>query len=226
MDEALERVLATLGHEFSDPSLFEQALTHRSAGARNNERLEFLGDAILNFVVADALYRSTPDAKEGSLTRRRARLVRRETLAEVAREIGLGPALRLGGGEMKSGGRDRDSILADALEGLIGAVYLDAGLEICAAWLSRQFGARLTLAFEDDADKDAKTRLQEMLQSKGLPLPVYTVVGIDGAAHEQSFTVQCRVSGLVRSPCGTGGSRRKAEQVAADRALSLLDETR
>ena len=221
-DEARRRLQARVGHEFSDPLLLEQALTHRSVGSYNNERLEFIGDAVLNFVVAEALFRSSPTAKEGALTRGRAQLVRRESLAEVARELNLGAALRLGPGELKSGGRGRDSILADGLEALVGALLLDAGLETCRRWVLELFAQRLTENPHVAVEKDAKTRLQELLQADGLPLPVYTVVKVVGAAHEQRFTVACQIEALEHASQGTGVSRQKAEQAAACTTLESL----
>ena len=221
-DEARRRLQARVGHEFSDPGLLEQALTHRSVGSHNNERLEFLGDAVLNFVVAEALFRSNPTAREGSLTRGRAQLVRRESLAEVARELDLGAALRLGPGELKSGGRGRDSILADGLEALVGALLLDAGQETCHRWVLQLFARRLTENPHAAVEKDAKTRLQELLQGDGLPLPVYTVIDVVGAAHEQRFTVACQIEALEHASQGTGVSRQKAEQTAACAALESL----
>ena len=212
-----------LGYDFGDSGLLERALTHRSVGARNNERLEFLGDAILSFVIAELLYRTEPDAHEGRLTRLRAHLVRRETLAAIARELELGAALRLGPGELKSGGRGRDSILADAFEAIIGAIYLDSGLAACREVLETLFGERLARAAREVGLKDPKTRLQETLQGQGRALPQYTVVKLEGAAHDQSFTVECQVEGIPRPVTGSGSSRRKAEQDAASRALEELD---
>lgn len=224
MSDADLQLARRLGHQFQDPSLLEQALTHRSAGAGHNERLEFLGDSIINFLIAETLYRAKPDAREGQLTRLRALLVRRDTLAAVARELELGAALKLGGGELKSGGRDRDSILADALEAVIGAVYLDSDMDTCRALAARLFSARIEQALKRRAGKDPKTRLQERLQAQGLPLPSYEVVDVKGAAHVQEFRVSCTVAGLDEPTCGTGGSRRKAEQAAARLALEQLDE--
>jgi len=212
-----------LGYTFNDPDLLDQALTHRSVGSRNNERLEFLGDAILSFIVAELLYHAEPDAHEGRLTRLRAHLVRRETLARIARELELGDALRLGPGELKSGGRRRDSILADAFEGVIGAIYLDSGLASCRQVLDALYAERLIRAAQEVGLKDAKTRLQESLQGQGRALPQYAVVKLEGAAHDQSFTVECQVEGIPHPVKGTGSSRRKAEQDAASRALEALD---
>ena len=216
------RLLENIPHRFENEALLRRSLTHRSAGRDNNERLEFLGDAILNFVVAEALYRRIPQAREGLLTRARAELVRRSTLAGLSRQIGVGNALRLGGGELKSGGRERDSILADAFEAVVGAFYLDAGLEPCRSWLLDLLEERLDHVSNEETTKDPKTGLQEVLQARGLPLPVYAVVEVSGAAHEQSFTVRCHVLGLEEAATGTGGSRREAEQSAARNSLDLL----
>ena len=215
--------LAAVRAQFRAPDLFDRALTHRSASGNNNERLEFLGDAVLNFLVAEALYRSDPTAHEGALTRRRASLVRRETLSKIAKELSLGEELHLGAGELKSGGRDRDSILADAVEALIGALYLDRGLDPCRDWVATLLAPRLRDATHHEVIKDPKTRLQELLQSKGLPLPVYEVVRLDGAAHEQTFVVSCTVPGLASPVRGNGSSRRKAEQAAAGAVVELIE---
>jgi ribonuclease-3 len=217
------RLQDRLGYAFNDRHLLEQALTHRSVGARNNERLEFLGDAILSFVVAELLYQADPDAHEGRLTRLRAHLVRRETLAAIARELGLGEVLRLGPGELKSGGRGRDSILADAFEAVIGAIYLDSGMASCRGVLEILYRDRLARAAREAGLKDPKTRLQETLQGQGRALPQYAVVKLEGAAHDQSFTVECLVEGIASPVTGHGSSRRKAEQDAASRALEELD---
>ena len=214
--------METMPHRFENEALLRRSLTHRSAGRDNNERLEFLGDAILNFVVAEALYCALPHAREGLLTRGRAELVRRPTLAGLARRIGLGQALHLGGGESKSGGRDRDSILSDAFEALVGAFYLDAGMESCRAWLLELLEDSLERISHEETTKDPKTRLQETLQSRGLPLPVYAVVEVCGAAHEQIFTISCSVTGLDRAATGTGKNRREAEQAAARASLEIL----
>jgi len=223
MADADGRLQDRLGHTFDHPELLDQALTHRSCGARNNERLEFLGDAILDFVVAEMLYEGEPEAHEGRLTRLRAHLVRRETLARIARGLSLGEVLRLGPGELKSGGRDRDSILADAFEALVGAIYLDAGLSVCRKVLESLYDERIARAAREVGLKDAKTRLQEALQGRGRALPEYTVVQLDGAPHDQSFTVECQVDGAAGPVRGFGASRRKAEQDAASKALAELD---
>jgi ribonuclease-3 len=210
-------------YRFSDERLLDQALTHRSASRRHNERLEFLGDAVLNFLVAEALYQRMPGAREGELTRWRANLVRRQTLATLARGLALGRHLKLGGGEIKTRGAERDSILADAFEAVIGAVYLDGGLEACRAMVLQLFAPHFLPAPEEKSVKDPKTRLQEAVQSRNLPLPTYAVLRVEGAAHEQRFTVTCRVSGVVKAVQGFGSSRRRAEQDAASKTLALLE---
>ena len=223
MNDADGRLQERLGYVFNDRGLLGQALTHRSCGAHNNERLEFLGDAILGFVVADLLFAANPDAHEGRLTRLRAHLVRRETLAAVARNLQLGESLSLGPGELKSGGRDRDSILADAFEAVIGAIYRDGGVASCRTVLETLYSDRLARAAVEIALKDPKTRLQETLQGQGRALPQYKVVDLDGAPHDQSFTVACLVDGIPNPMTGFGSSRRKAEQDAATKALAELD---
>lgn len=211
-----------LGYRFQRKELLNQALTHRSYGANNNERLEFLGDAILNFVVADALYEQFPSAQEGQLSRLRARLVRRQTLAEIAREVSLGDHLIMGTGELRSGGFDRDSILSDALEGIIGAIYIDGNLESARANILAWFMSRLEGLSLDNSQKDSKTRLQEFLQAKRAMLPEYVVTKMTGKAPDQVFTVECRSEMLSGVAEGQGGNRRIAEQMAATHALSLL----
>ena len=226
MDDVARQVTCRLGYAFEDEALLERALTHRSAGSGHNERLEFLGDSIINFLIAEKLFLNDSDAREGQLTRFRALLVRRDTLAAVARDLQLGAALRLGGGELKSGGRDRDSILADAVEALIGAVFLDSNIDTCREILGGLFADRIADVQRRRVSKDAKTRLQEKLQADGLSLPTYEVVDITGAAHDQMFTISCRVVTLKDTTLGTGGSRRQAEQEAARVALDLLDDER
>lgn len=218
----LERLSRTIGHSFGDGGLLESAVTHRSAGSGNNERLEFLGDAILNFVISAEIYERFPEADEGSLSRLRAALVKGETLAKVARGLELGEHLRLGPGELKSGGFRRESILADAFEAVIGAVYLDSGIDIARELILRLFDARLDRVSPTVVLKDPKTRLQEHLQSRRMPLPNYNVLTIDGEAHAQKFTVTCEVSCLDVPVEGEGSSRRKAEQAAAHEALRRL----
>lgn len=212
-----------LGYEPRDVSLFTAALTHRSARGANNERLEFLGDAVLNLVIAEHLYRLFPDATEGDLSRLRARLVSSEPLAEVASELAIGDALKMGSGELKSGGFRRKSILADAFEALCGAVFLDSGLEAARSAIERLFVARVAALPALDALKDAKTRLQEYLQSRGLALPRYSVDRVEGEPHAQTFFVTCTVKALKLSAQGQGSSRRRAEQEAAERVLKELE---
>jgi ribonuclease-3 len=210
------------GHVFAQPALCHVALTHRSAGADHNERLEFLGDSILNCAVARSLYEAHPLADEGDLSRLRATLVSGESLARIAAQIGLGDHLRLGPGELKSGGFRRASILADALEAVLGAIFLDAGFDAAAAAVNHIIGSRLTELPAADTLKDPKTRLQEALQGHGLALPVYTLTAVSGDPHLQSFTVICEVPVLNVSAVGEGGSRRRAEQLAAAKMLDLL----
>ncbi|MEI7949594.1 MAG: ribonuclease III [Gammaproteobacteria bacterium] len=215
-----------LDYQFKNPGLLEQAMCHRSAGKGNNERLEFLGDAVLGFVVSEILFKRFPTASEGELSRLRSRLVQRTTLAELAREMYIGQALRLGPGELKSGGAGRESILADAMEALVSAIYLDGGLAVCSQKLQLWLGARLSALTVNEPGKDAKTQLQEWLQAKHQPLPVYTVVSIDGSDHQQQFTVSCLIQGLPTPLAGTGASRKEAEQMAAVAALELLGVAR
>jgi len=212
-----------LGYQFNDQSLAELALTHRSCGGQNNERLEFLGDSIVNMVIAEALFLQFPEAKEGKLSRLRARMVKGVTLAEVARDFQLGDFLRLGSGEMKSGGFRRESILADTVEALIGAIYLDSDMATVKACILAWYQERLANLTLDDPMKDPKTRLQEYLQGKKQPLPKYEVTSIDGDAHEQVFNVLCRVKSLDKPVEGSGSSRRIAEQQAAQQVLALLE---
>lgn len=211
-----------LGYSFSDPALAQLALTHRSAGTINNERLEFLGDAILGFVVADELLRRYPQASEGDLSRQRSALVNRQTLARLAGHLGLGHLLILGPGELKSGGRQRASILADAVEAVIGAVYIDGGMDTCRQVVLGLYGDLLSSQPADHSAKDAKTQLQEVLQARGEQLPFYQVVSIDGEEHQQTFVVTCQISLLPAPTKGKGSNRRVAEQDAATRALRLL----
>jgi len=218
--DALQR---TLGYEFADPALLTMALTHRSAGSRNNERLEFLGDSIVNHIIADALYHRFPDAREGDMSRMRASLVKGDTLAELARELQLGDYLLLGPGERKSGGYRRSSILADTLEALAGAILLDAGFQRCRGCVLGWFGTRLEQLASGVADKDAKTRLQEYLQGRGNPLPEYELLGVTGDDHNQMFSVACLLSKPQLQAEGSGRSRRKAEQAAALSALQRLE---
>lgn len=209
---------ARLGHAFGRPELLAQALTHRSHGARHNERLEFVGDAVLNCVVALALYERFPGTDEGDLSRARASLVNGETLARIARRLELGDDVRLGEGELKSGGAKRGSILADALEAVFGAVFVDGGFEAARRVIFAAYGEELANANPTTLHKDPKTRLQEWLQARRLPVPEYAVVGVHGEAHAQQFVVECRIPSLGISAGGAGSSRRAAEQDAASRA--------
>jgi len=220
--ESRDRLERAIGHQFAEQSHLEQALTHRSAGSVNNERQEFLGDAILGFVIADEIYNQFPDASEGQLSRIRAGLVKKETLAGIARQLELGNYLSLGLGELRSGGQSRDSILADGLEALFAAVYLDSGYAAVRRVILGRFRERImSLSLESQA-KDPKTRVQEYLQSRKLPLPSYIILEISGEQHEQHFVVECRIEGSSLRSRGSGGSRRKAEQAAADEFLQLL----
>jgi ribonuclease III len=215
-------LLEALDYECRDPALLEAALTHRSAGGPHNERLEFLGDAVLNCVVARMIFREFASADEGDLSRFRASLVSGEALAIIAAEIHLGDQLRLGSGELKSGGFRRKSILADTLEALFGAIYLDGGFEAAARVIERLFVPRLDRLPSAAELKDPKTRLQELLQSKGLPLPAYAVETVSGEAHNQSFEVSCSVEVLALKAIGKGASRRRAEQAAAAQLLQIM----
>jgi ribonuclease-3 len=212
---------ALLGHTFRRPELLRQALTHRSFGTPHNERLEFVGDAVLNCVVGATLYERFPALPEGDLSRVRAGLVNRDTLARVARQLGLGAAIRLGEGEMKSGGAARASILADALEALYGAVFLDGGFDAARDAIVTSYADVLRDANPEALPKDPKTRLQEWLQARRWPVPEYVVTETSGEAHEQWFTVECRIPGLAIVALGEGSSRRAAEQAAAESASSL-----
>lgn len=222
MIKPISQLTRRLGYQFNQPDLCELALTHRSCGKNNNERLEFLGDSIVNFVIADDLFQRFPSAKEGQLSRLRARMVKGETLAEIARELNLGDYLRLGPGELKSGGFRRDSILADAVEALIGAIYLDSGLDVVRGMILQWFSERLESLDIDEALKDSKTRLQELLQSRRFPLPEYELTKVEGEAHDQTFYIECHIKPLEKPTLGVGSSRRQAEQEAARLALSRL----
>ncbi|MEK0265220.1 ribonuclease III [Stenotrophomonas rhizophila] len=213
-----------IGHAFNDPGLLKQALTYRSAGSPNNERLEFLGDSIVNMMVAQALYERWPKADEGALTRARAELVREGALAVIARELQLGDRLILGPGEMKTGGHRRDSILADALEAVVAAIYLDAGFAVCQTVVLPWFLASMqALPATGKPEKDPKTRLQEWLQARQKALPLYELVSESGDDHAKTFRVRCGVTDPAVSTEGEGASRRLAEQQAAAAALEQLD---
>ncbi|WP_040557460.1 ribonuclease III [Reinekea blandensis] len=224
MSSTYHRLTKAIGYQFESESLLEQALTHRSYARKNNERLEFLGDAILNCTIAQALYHQFPNAKEGQMSRLRAHLVKGDTLAEIGREFELGEFLRLGSGELKSGGFRRDSILADAVEAIIGAISLDADLGKAQQVLLSWYEERLSNLDLKENIKDSKTRLQEFLQARRLPLPEYQVKTITGEAHQQEFTVHCQVESLETPMVGVGSSRRMAEQEAANAALKALGE--
>lgn len=221
--QALTRLARALGHEFNDPSLLEQALTHRSAKGVHNERLEFLGDSILSFTIAERLFAQFPEATEGELTRMRSTLVKGVTLAEIARHFDLGEYLLLGPGELKSGGFNRESILEDAFEAIIGAVFLDAGIDQTKAFILQLFDARLAKIKPGKAQKDPKSQLQEFLQGRKFPVPVYEVIATSGKSHNQQFTVRCTTEALTEEVITKGTSRRKAEQAAAAKVLELLD---
>lgn len=214
------------GHAFADGSLLAQALSHRSAGSPHNERLEFLGDALLNLIIAEQLYARWPKADEGAMTRARAELVRESALAAVARKLDLGSRLNLGPGEMKTGGHRRDSILADALEAVIAALYLDGGFEACRSTVLPLFEPLLAaLPPLHQVGKDAKTRLQEWLQARQRPLPVYVLLEESGDEHDKRFRVGCTLSDLNIATEGDGTSRRTAEQAAAEAALQRIAST-
>ena len=218
-----QRLQRAIGYEFANGDLLDLALAHRSVGSNNNERLEFLGDSIVNHVVAEALYQQFPDAREAELSRMRASIVKGDTLAEVARELGLGEYLRLGPGEKKSGGHRRGSILADALEAVAGAILLDSNVDSCRVCLLRWFAPRLGQLNDTIADKDPKTQLQEFLQGRQRPLPEYELIQVSGDDHNQLFQVACRVQKPTLVVNGSGNSRRRAEQAAAETALEELN---
>lgn len=222
MSVPIVKLYRVLGYEFHQPHLLEAALTHRSATGINNERLEFLGDSILNFVIAAELFETYPHASEGELSRLRATLVKGDSLAKLAQGLGLGEYLRLGSGELKSGGFRRASILADALEAVFGAVYLDSDFETCQRLILGLYKECLAELPAVDELKDPKTRLQEYMQARQQALPVYNIVAVNGEPHAQSFTVECSIDSLRTVAVGT--SRRKAEQEAARQALELIHD--
>ncbi|MDP1664614.1 MAG: ribonuclease III [Methylobacter sp.] len=219
-----EELCKKLGLTFNNPQLFTTALTHRSASSNNNERLEFLGDSILGFVIAQKLYELFPGACEGVLSRLRASLVNQGSLAELARKHQIGDYLLLGSGELKSGGFRRDSILSDAVEAIIGGLYNDQGMDACQQWILQLFAEKLKSLSLDNWQKDPKTQLQELMQSKKMELPDYTLITMSGLAHEQTFKVKCTTSLIAESCTGTGNSRKKAEQSAAELMLELLNK--
>jgi ribonuclease-3 len=218
----LQSLQKRLEHEFSNPRLLQQALTHRSFSADHNERVEFLGDSVLNLAVAGLLYERLSELPEGDLSRVRANLVKQDTLHQLAVQLGLPPLLRLGEGEAKSGGHKRPSILADALEAVIGAVYLDAGFARADQLVRRLFSAVEINPNMQAIGKDPKTELQEWLQGRKMNLPIYRVVGTLGAAHKQTFDVECEISEYGRAERGIGGSRRAGEQAAAAAMLAYV----
>jgi len=222
LDKAESWLDKTLRYRFHDTSLFSQALTHRSANGRNNERLEFLGDAVLDFVISDAVFKRRPDADEGDLSKLRASLVKDTSLAQLAADLGIGDHLILGSGERKTGGHRRESILADALEAVFGAVFLDSGFEAAEEIIGRVFEQRLKELPDAEDLRDAKTQLQEWLQARQLSLPDYELVTVTGKAHQQRFAVTCTVSELSQTTEGESTTRRNAEQQAASRMLKVL----
>lgn len=221
MEKKLNNFGTSLGYHFKDKNLLELALSHRSSSKQSNERLEFLGDSLLNFIIAEELFKRYPDVNEGELSRLRANLVNGVTLAEIAKEFNIGEYLLLGAGEIKSGGTGRDSILADAVEAVIGAIYLDNGIGSCKEKVLNWFAARIANS-DAVSGKDSKTKLQELLQAMKLPLPNYKVAATDGKPHEQVFHVECNVKELNIVTHGIGASKRKAEQEAAELFLQEI----
>jgi ribonuclease-3 len=222
LDKAETWLDKTLHYRFQDASLLIQALTHRSASGTNNERLEFLGDAVLDFVISEAVFKRRPDADEGDLSKLRASLVKDTSLAKLAADLGIGEHLVLGSGERKTGGHRRESILADALEAIFGAVFLDSGFAAAAEIIERVFAQRLEDLPDAEDLRDAKTQLQEWLQARKLSLPDYELVSVTGKAHQQRFSVSCTVSELSQTTEGESTTRRKAEQQAARRMLAIF----
>jgi ribonuclease-3 len=218
------RLLASLGYSFNEPALLRQALTHRSYGAQHNERLEFLGDSVLNCTIARALFDRFPDLPEGTLSRLRANLVKQDTLAAIAQELKLGDHLLLGEGELKSGGFRRPSILADGLESIFGAVFLDGGFDVARSVVLHLFQSKLTAIDPNASGKDPKTQLQEWLQGHRYALPDYQLAGTQGEAHDQEFIVSCVIPALKLTTEGRGKSRRAAEQEAASLALARVEK--
>jgi len=223
-DRQLLRLCKAMDYQFENPDVLEEALTHRSKSGKNNERLEYLGDSILGFLIAKRLFNLFPEATEGELSRSRSKLVKGDTLAKLAKTLNLGDYLLLGPGELKSGGYRRNSTLADAFEAVIGAIYLDGGMSCADDFVGRQFAELLENISLDDTLKDPKTQLQEYLQARKQALPEYSVVATSGSDHAQIFRVQCVVVGLPSPTIGEGTSRRKAEQAAARRALDLFKD--
>ena len=223
MSAGTDPLQARLGHTWGNRDLLAQALTHRSYGARNYERLEFLGDGVLNCVVGLMVYQRFPDLPEGRLSRLRANLVNQDSLHDIAQGLDLGKYLRLGEGELKSGGAQRPSILADALESVLGSALLDAGFDVARDMVARLFRARVEAINPTQPGKDAKTRLQEWLQPRRMGLPAYALTDTAGQAHAQTFHVECRIDALGLATRGQGPSRKAAEQMAAEAALASLE---
>ena len=216
------QLIQRLGYDFNDTSLVEIALSHRSVGANNNERLEFLGDSILNFTIGEALFNKFPNCREGSLSHMRAQMVKGVTLAEIAKEFAIGDNLNLGSGELKSGGHRRESILADTVEALIGAIYIDGGMVVCQQRIMAWYQSRLDFITPENSAKDSKTQLQEYLQGRKKALPIYTAKQLSDELHLQLFEVECEIAYLQQRFVGRGSSRRAAEQSAALAALDVL----
>lgn len=225
-NQAIAKLSKKIGYSFNDSSLLIQALTHRSAKGEHNERLEFLGDSILGFVIAEVLFEQFPKHDEGDLTRMRSSLVKGVTLAELGRDFNLGEHLILGPGELKSGGHRRESILEDAIEAIIGAVYLDSNITCCKALILSWFAQRLSDIKPGNEQKDPKTRLQEYLQGRKIALPVYDVIDTSGQSHNQQFIVRCITEVIDKEVIAKGTSRRKAEQAAAQQVLVLLESSK
>lgn len=222
----LKQLQNRIGYTFREQATLELALRHRSMGSKNNERLEFLGDSVLGFVVASELYQRFPQASEGQMSRMRAHLVKGKTLAKLAHELEIGTCLVLGSGELKSGGHRRDSILADTVEAILGGVYLEAGIDTCRELVLRWYAERIDRVSPDTIDKDPKTRLQEWLQARQLALPDYAIISTTGADHDQTFEVSCTITlkhNETMRAVEKSNSRRRAEQKAADDILSQLD---
>jgi len=220
----LKRLQIDLNYHFSNPKLLDTALSHRSIGINNNERSEFLGDSILGFVIADQLFHKFPQADEGQLSRLRASLVKKETLADIARQLSIGSYLKLGAGELRSGGHARSSILADALEAIIAAIYLDSDYEQARQFILELYDTHLQQLTLTKGQKDPKTRLQEWLQSQKMELPVYEVIKSSGPQHKQQFVVSCSIKSMKISTTGKGESKRKAEQDAAEKMLEQYEQ--
>ena len=218
----MTKLKTLLGSEFLSSSHFKRAMTHRSASGKHNERMEFLGDSVLGLVISDALYQRLPEASEGYLSRLRASLVNESVLAEISTELQLGELLNLGTGEVRSGGVNRKSILADALEALIASVYLDQGIKVATSFVLALFESRLKTLPQEDELKDPKSRLQEYLQSRGHNVPEYSLVSATGDAHRQTFTAECKISSLNITTQGVSSSRRRAEQISAASAYQKV----